>query len=214
VQALELLEHHPDAWREATRHPFLDAVREGTLPAGAFEAWLIQDYLFVADLLVFQSRLLARAPRPAQAALTGGLVAVEAELTWFEEKAGERGLKLETPRHPTTTAYRNFLFSLEGEAYAVGITALWALERAYLEAWRNAAPDHPDYREFVEHWTTQEFADYVAGLEKAASYTLDPRVERERERTEAAFLRITSLERDFWEMTLSAPRPEDTDEPG
>ena len=30
----ELLSRHADAWRGATAHPFLDAVREGTLPAG------------------------------------------------------------------------------------------------------------------------------------------------------------------------------------
>jgi thiaminase len=206
MKAFELLEHHPAAWRGATLHPFLDAVREGALPAGAFEAWLTQDYLFVADLLVFQSRLLARAPRPAQAVLAGGLVAVEAELGWFEEKAGERGLKLEASRHPTTVAYRDFLIALENEPYVVGITALWSLERAYLEAWKNVAPGHPDHREFVEHWTTPEFADHVAELERAADSALESGSQGERERAEAAFLEVARLEKDFWEMAWSAAR--------
>jgi thiaminase len=199
---LELLERHPGAWRGASRHPLLGAVREGTLAPEAFETWLAQDHLFVADLLVFQSRLLARAPRSDQAVLAGGLAAVEAELRWFEEKAGECGIKLEAPRHPTTAAYRDFLIALEHESYTAGITALWALERAYLEAWRSAAPAHPDYREFVEHWTTPEFADYVAGLERAANSALDSGSEVER--AEAAFLEVAQLERDFWEMALSA----------
>ena len=197
---LELLERHPAAWRAAIRHSFLDAVREGTLPIRAFEAWLVQDYLFVADLLVFQSRLLAQAPRPDQATLASGLVAVEAELGWFEEKAGERGLELEAPRHPTTSEYRNFLVGLENEPYAARITTLWALERAYLEAWESAIPGHPDYREFVEHWTTPEFADYVAGLERAAGSTLESGSLGEQERAEAAFLEVARLEKDFWEM--------------
>jgi thiaminase len=208
MQALELLERHPAAWRRATQHPFLDAVREGTLPAGVFEAWLTQDYLFAADLLIFQSRLLARAPRLSQAVLAGGLVALEAELGWFESKADERGLELKTSRHPTSAAYRDFLLTnLERETYTVGITALWALERAYLEAWRSAAPGHPDYREFVEHWTTPEFAEYVAGLEDAASSALKYCDQGERERAEAAFLRIARLEKDFWEMAWSATGP-------
>lgn len=80
METLRLLERHPAAWRGAAQHPFLGAVREGALPLGTFEAWLRQDYLFVADLLGFQSWLLARAPRPDQAVLAGGLVAVEAEL--------------------------------------------------------------------------------------------------------------------------------------
>lgn len=204
MEVLELLEYHPAAWREAIRHPFLDAVREGALPAGAFEAWLAQDYLFVADLLVFQSRLLARAPRPDQAVLASGLVGLEAELGWFEEKARERGLELGAPRHPTTSEYRGFLIGLEAEPYAVGITGLWALERAYLEAWRSAAPGHPEYQEFVEHWTTPEFAEYVAGLERATGSAL---ASGEGERAEAAFLEVARLEKKFWEVAWSATRP-------
>lgn len=203
MNAQDLLSRNPEAWREATHHPFLDGVREGNLPAGAFESWLEQDYLFAADLLVFQSRLLARSPRRDQAVLAGGLTAVEAELGWFEEKAKERDLQLETRRHPTTAAYRDFLFGLEDEPYPVATTALWALERAYLEAWRSAAPGDTNYREFVEHWTTQEFADYVAGLEATADSSLETADEKERERAAAVFLEVCRLERDFWEMAFS-----------
>lgn len=200
MRAQDLLDRNPAAWQEATRPPFLEGVREGILPAGAFESWLEQDYLFVTDLLVFQARLLARSPRRDQGVLAGGLTAVEAELGWFEVKAGERDLKLGAARHPTTTIYQDFMNGLEAAPYPVGITALWALERAYLGAWRGAAPGGADYREFVEHWTTQEFADYVAGLEKAAGSSLEAADEKERERAEATFLEVCRLEHDSWEM--------------
>ncbi|MDQ4105691.1 MAG: TenA family transcriptional regulator [Actinomycetota bacterium] len=206
MQTLELLDRHPAEWREATRHPFLEAVGEGTFPAGAFEAWLVQDYLFVSDLLVFQARLLARTPRPAQAMVAGGLVAAEAELGWFEEKAAGRGLDLDAPRHPTTAVYRDFMTDLEGEPYPVAVTALWAIEQAYLEAWRGASPGHPDYREFVEHWTTEEFTEYVAGLQRAADAALETAGEGERKQAKAAFLEVVRLERDFWEMAWSGGR--------
>jgi thiaminase len=203
VKARDLSERHERSWREATKHRFLDGVREGTLPSGAFETWLVQDYLFVLDGLVFQSRLIPRAPRRDQALLIGGLAALEAELGWFEERARERGLALEAPPHPTNVAYGEFLASLEREPYAANITALWALELAYLEAWRNAAPGHPDYRPFVEHWTTQEFAGYVSGLERATDAALDEASGEERRRAEGAFLEVARLERDFWEMAFS-----------
>jgi formylaminopyrimidine deformylase / aminopyrimidine aminohydrolase len=119
-----LLEPHAEDWRAATAHPFLDGVREGTLPPGAFAAWLRHDYQFVGDLLVFQARLLSQAPRPAQAVLAGGLVALEAELTWFEAQAGRRGLDLAEPRHPTTEAYRQELERLLKEPFAAAITGL------------------------------------------------------------------------------------------
>lgn len=203
METAALLDRHREEWRDATHHPFLEAVSEGTFPTGALEAWLVQDYLFVSDLLVFQARLLARTPRPAQAVVAGGLVAIEAELGWFEEKAAGRGLDLDTKRHPTTAAYRDLMTVLEGEPYTVAVTALWAIEQAYLEAWRNAAPGHPDYKEFVEHWTTEEFAEYVAGLRTAADAALETAGEDERKRAEAAFLEVARLERDFWEMAWS-----------
>ena len=203
MKAMDLLERNHVVWKEAIRHPFLEAVREGSFPAGAFEAWLAQDYLFVGDALIFQARLLARAPRPAQAVLAGGLVAIEAELGWFEEQAERLGLALDTPRHPTTAAYRDLLAGLEREPYPIAITALWTIERAYLEAWRGAAPGHPEYRQFVEHWTTPEFAAYVTGLEKAAADALRDSDEQEQERTETVFLEVARLERDFWEMAWS-----------
>lgn len=200
MRARDLSVRQPAAWWEAVNHPFLEAVRDGNLSAGAFESWLAQDYRFVSDLLAFQARLLARSPRPDQAVLAGGLVALESELGWFEEKAGERALDLDAPRRPATGAYRDFLAGREREPYPAAITALWALEAVYLQAWRGAAPGHPDYREFVEHWTTPEFAGYVAGLESSADAALSAAGEKEQGQAETAFLEVCRLERDFWQM--------------
>lgn len=203
MKVSELIKRHAETWRKATRHPFLDGVRDGGLPEGAFEAWLVQDYLFVTDLLIFQSRLLARAPRPAQAVIIGGLVALEEELGWFEGLAADRGLALDAPRHPTTAAYRDLLCDLEDASYTAGIVALWAAERAYLDAWRGAAPGHPDYRPFVEHWTVPDFAGYVAGLGEVADAALDGATGEERGGAEEAFLAVARLERDFWAMAFA-----------
>src|SRR5262249_51031125 len=82
-----LLRRHEAAWVQATRHPFLRAVGDGSLPAAAFDLWLAQDYHFVTDLLRFQARLLARAPRPAQAVLATGAAGLVDELAWFERQA-------------------------------------------------------------------------------------------------------------------------------
>jgi formylaminopyrimidine deformylase / aminopyrimidine aminohydrolase len=35
-------------WSAATRHPFLDAVRDGTITDSAFDRWLVQDALFAS----------------------------------------------------------------------------------------------------------------------------------------------------------------------
>jgi len=161
------------------------------VPPHAFNRWLVQDYLFVRDLLVFQSELRAKAPSPAEPVLTVGIDALDAELTWFVAQATERGISLEASRLPATDAYRLAMGRWLGGGSGPALTALWALERAYLDAWRGARPGAPAYRSFVEHWTQSEFASYVDGLAAVAD---------ESPQAEAAFLEVCKLERAFWDM--------------
>ena len=124
--------------------------------------------LFVGDLLTFQARLLARAPRPAQAVLAGGCVALVAELDWFEVQAARRGIDLGQPALPATLAYNELLGRLDAAPYDVAVTALWVLERVYLLAWASAASSTSPFGEFVEHWTAPGFAGYVDALGELA----------------------------------------------
>lgn len=205
MKPTHLLELHAASWLAATQHPFLNAVRDGTLPTHIFATWLIQDYLFVSDELVFQAHLLARAPRPAQALLTTSLLALEAELSWFESQAQQQDLTLEAAHHSVTAAYRTFMLSLEQQPYPVAMTALWAMERAYLDAWMSATPGQPNYHQFVEHWTTPAFADFVAKLEQATATAL---VSGSTDKAaETAFLEVARLEHAFWEMAWSGATP-------
>ncbi len=179
----------PDLWERATQHPFLAAVRDGTLPTAAFDTWLAQDYRFVGDLLWFQARLLARAPRAAQPVLAAGAAALVVELAWFEELADERGLDLGHPAQPATLTYRRLLERLDGAGYDDAMTALWAVEKTYLEAWRFAAPGAERFREVVAHWTTPAFGDYVDRLGAACSSLAGPVVDE-----------VLRQEIAFWEM--------------
>ncbi|MGY1831529.1 TenA family transcriptional regulator [Geodermatophilus sp. SYSU D01180] len=189
----DLLARHADAWGRATRHPFLDAVRDGTLPPAAFDTWLVQDAYFVADLLRFQARLLARAPRAAQGVLAAGCVSLVAELDWFTEQAAARGLDLDAPQLPATIAYGDLLYRLDAADLPTALTALWTIERTYLDAWSAARPGAEPYREFVEHWTAPGFAGYVAGLEAVAGGAPD-----------SVFLEVVAAETAFWQMALDA----------
>jgi thiaminase/transcriptional activator TenA len=171
-------------------------MQDGSLQQASFEAWLLQDYLFVTDLSHFQARLLSVAPPAGQRALAGGLVALEAELGWFEEQAQRLHLQLDVKRHPVTDVYRQELLSYVDD-WASGITALWTGERGYLESWLGVAPSAPAYQEFVEHWTHPDFGAYVRDLEVLVDASGPD---------EAAFLRICGLERDFWEMAWNSAR--------
>jgi thiaminase/transcriptional activator TenA len=198
VPVADLLSRHVDAWRGATAHPFLDAVRDGSVPVVAFDTWLVQDARFVADLLRFQARLLARVPRPAQAVLAAGLVSLVDELAWFEQQAAARGLDLTAPPLPATAGYAELLLRLEDADVPTALLALWTIERTYLDAWSRAAPGAPAYREFVEHWTAPGFAGYVAGLEAAA----DAVSAGDAARDDGTFLEVVAAETAFWAMAL------------
>ena len=150
-------------WSAATRHPFLEAVRDGTITDSAFDRWLVQDALFVADLLTFQARLLARAPRPAQAVLAGGCR--RWSRSWTGSRSRRRGEdRPGQPALPATLAYRELLERLDAAPYEAAVTALWVIERVYLLAWTSAASDTSPFGEFVEHWSAPAFTDYVDAL--------------------------------------------------
>ncbi len=200
----DLLERHADAWQVATRHPFLAAVRDGTLDPHVFATWLVQDYLFVRDEFASLVHLLPRAPRSAQNLLVRALVALEAELSWFEEHALERDLSLDATYQPATAAYRDFLDTIAQTSFPVAITALWAAERAYLESWTSALPGYRTYQAYVTHWANPEFESFVAELEAVTAKAL-ARGDLDAE-AEAAFLRVARLEHDFWEMAWSGGR--------
>jgi thiaminase/transcriptional activator TenA len=180
-------------WTAATRHPFLDAVRDGTIADEEFNRWLAQDALFVADLLTFQARLLARAPRPAQGVLAGGCVALVEELDWFEVQAGERGVALDQPALAATLAYRELLRRLDTMPVDEALTALWVIERVYLLAWSSAVSNSSPLREFVEHWTAPDFAAYVDALGELAAP----------EGKDELVAEVLSCEVAFWEMALA-----------
>lgn len=180
-------------WTAATRHPFLDAVGDGTIADDAFNRWLAQDALYVADLLTFQSRLLARAPRPAQGVLAEGCVALVDELDWFDEQAARRGVELEQPALPATLAYRELLERLDTMPVDVALTGLWVIERVYLLAWSSAASSSSPLREFVEHWTAPGFAAYVDALGELATPEGQDQVVAE----------VLMREVAFWDMALA-----------
>lgn len=194
-----LVESLSGDWRAATAHPFLAGVRDGSVAREGFDTWLAQDARFVADLLWFQARLLARAPGPARAVLAGGAVALVEELAWFEEQAAVRGLALEARPEPATEHYAALLRRLDNAEPGIALTALWAIERVYLDAWSSALPGAPAYRDVVAHWTTPAFAGYVAALERAADGAL--RGDQSGEAADAV-RQVLAAERAFWDMAV------------
>jgi formylaminopyrimidine deformylase / aminopyrimidine aminohydrolase len=203
VTADALLTRHAAAWQAATVHPFLAGVRDGSLPADSFDRWLAQDYLFAQALMRAESRIAAGAPLADVGLLAGGVVAIVGELGWFEEMAARRCVALDAPMHPANRAYCDFLLAVTYSAYPAQITAIWALERTYLEGWEGARPGAQPYRDFVERWTTDEFRSYVGDLQAAVDRQLEAPVGEQAREAEDAFVWVTHYERGFWDIAMS-----------
>jgi thiaminase len=78
--------------------------------------------------------------------------------------------------HPATRAYCDFLLAVTYSGYPAQITAIWALERTYLESWDSARPGAHPYRDFVNRWTTDGFRSYVGDLQSSVDRQLQASV--------------------------------------
>ena len=105
--------------------------------------------------------------------------------------------------HPTTRAYCDFLQALTYSAYPAQITAIWALERTYLESWDSARPGAQPYRDFVARWTTDAFRSYVGDLQVAVDRQLGASAVEQAQEAEEEFVWVTHYERSFWDMAMS-----------
>jgi thiaminase/transcriptional activator TenA len=198
-----LLKTHHQAWTRATVHPFLTGCQEGTIQAAQFNTWLVQDFLFVQDFTRMVGRALAAAPDAHLDSLLGGLVALKDELLWFQAKATERNLDLNTSQLTTCQRYSEFMASLAVTPYGVQATALWAIEYAYNQGWQLPGPMPEPYTEFAERWGNPGFTEYVDILASQADAALANSSTETQAQAEAAFLRVAELETAFWQMTFA-----------
>ena len=201
----QFIARHAKAWEEATRHPFLEGCRTGTIDHGQFATWLVQDYLFVVEFTRFAARVLTTAPVEHFDVLLNGLTALRDELSWFRAHAGERGLQLAIPQRAGCAQYCRFMDRLAQAPYPVQATAFWAIEAVYNHAWQNASPMVAPYDEFARRWGSAEFGAYVERLRRQADEALGAAPGAERAQAEAEFLEILKLERVFWQMAFACP---------
>jgi thiaminase/transcriptional activator TenA len=200
----QLLQTHTRAWNDATIHPFLNGCKQGTIQSEQFNTWLVQDYLFVVDFTRMVARLLAVAPPEHFDVILGGMSALKDELNWFQEKATERQLNLNTQKQPTCLEYCRFMESLATKPYPIQATAFWAIELAYNQGWQLPGVMPKPYAEFAHRWGNPSFTQYVEVLEQQADEALQSSSESVWHQAEEAFLTVAQLEQDFWQMAFKA----------
>jgi thiaminase len=185
-------------WQRILDHPFVQRTSDGSLPRATFDRWLIEDHFFVLSFRAFLEALATVAPDDqAREVLAGGLAALVPELELFEDEAAGRGLDLTAEPSLLNLGYSSYLLASVAEGWPVGITVLYAVEKAYYDAWASVrdstGPDTP-YAGFIANWSSPEFSGYVDQLGAL--------VDRE-ELTDAmsrGFDRVVRFELAFWDL--------------
>jgi len=194
IQACSLVVAAGGRWRDGTQAEFLNAIRDGTLPQEAFQRWLVQDYYFVKGLTTFVAITIAKTPRPSQKILIAGLVALDAELDWFEQHAQQQSLDLTTAMHPICKRYVDYLVaSAYTQPFEVLLAMLYGVEASYTSGWSALDAAGP-YAEFIHRWSNELFVDYVGELLKTCNR--HPHHSRQTQ-----FNEVLRHECNFWRMT-------------
>lgn len=196
------IDRHRQEWEASTsRAAFIAGARDGTLSEEAFQRWLVQDRHFIDGLYDAQARVIPLAAGEVRRTLLDGVVALQEELDWLAGHAARRALDLAVDPVNDCRAFVEYLHTLAFATPAVALTAIWAVERSYLDAWSAARPGARAYREFVEHWSDAGFRAYVERLTAGANEALESASAADRAAAEHAFRRVMAFERRFWEMT-------------
>lgn len=195
-------------WRAMLGHPFLRQTADGTLPAGRFETWLHQDYLFVRDDIGFVGCLVARAPLHLRRMLGEFIPALHQELDLFASMAKELGVNLEgIEPSPVCHAYNMFLLAtVHTRGFAESFTVLYGSEKAYFDSWsqvKKLQTQASPYQRFIDHWSGDAFATWVNQLAQAIDSLAAGCGNDELKRMEELLRLTVRYEYLFWDMALT-----------
>jgi thiaminase len=172
--ARALLSGSAALWGRLSSHPFVVQAGDGSLDRAAFDRWLVADHFFVVGFRRFLAGLVTIAPdQRAADVLAAGLAPLQVELELFRRETATRRLDLAAEPGPTTVGYTSYLQASLADGYPVALTVLYGAEKAYYDAWsavRATASRASEYWQFVDNWSSDAFAGWVA----AVARLLDP----------------------------------------
>lgn len=205
-------------WQAYTEHEFVRGIKSGTLPLGAFQDYLVQDYLFLVQfaranaLAAYKSRSLSDI-RDA----SGALEAILHETDLHRRLASRWGISEgdldQAPEKQATVAYTRYVLDtgMSGDLLDLHValapcTIGYAEIGTALDPARRATADHP-YAEWIGEYAGAEFQ----GAAELAAARLDALggevVSGERFNALVRIFRTaTRLEADFWQQALDSAR--------
>ncbi|TPQ51373.1 thiaminase II [Prosthecomicrobium hirschii] len=202
----------PDDWRAYVAHPFVDGLGDGTLPAAAFQSYLVQDYLFLIQfarayaLAIYKSRTLDE----MRTALSGVKAILDTEMDLHVRLCAGWGLgpsELErAPEGRATIAYTRFVLDCgqRGDlldlyvALAPCVVGYAEIAAALARRPGGVSESNP-YRDWILEYSGPLYQEVArsarANLDRLARLAL---TEARFDDLAEAFGRASRLEADFW----------------
>ena len=205
----QLMNEAEPIWRKIFAHPFLQEIKDGTLPLEKFQYYLGQDYHYLEGFGRAVAMTLAKAPNSSILEELSHRVMTPIERPLPHQLVAEAGMSMDdvqdAQRSPTNTAYVNHMLATAAH-HGLGATAASLLPcpwTYHLLRDELGASEHPLYSQ----WT----AFYVAGLLQNSVDAWRSFVDREAqsagprelEAMREAFLTSSRYEYMFWEMAYN-----------
>ena len=191
-------------------HPFLAGMTDGSLAAGAFTFYVVQDALFLRRYAQALAEVATRAPDAAQTEMfarhAAGIVAVEMSLhdTLLAELDVDPAAVDATEEAPTTLAYCSYLLATtRGGTYAEGVGTVLPCYWIYAEVGKyllERGSPKPRYQKWIDTYGGEDFDAEVRDVIAVADALGPSLTAAERERAHRHFRATSRYEWMFWDM--------------
>ena len=207
----ELFEAARPVWDAQLRHPFVRGLAEGTLETEKFQRWVLQDYRYLMEFSRVLAWAAARSDRLDSMSWYSAVLHLtlnkEMELhRQYAKKYGLSASRLEDePMWPTTRAYTDFLVRTAAagdlaDLVAALLPCAWGYVHLAQELVRESRPDNQRYADWIEQYSSQEFADAAEWLKAEMNRVAVDTSATKRERLISLFVLSSRYEWQFWEM--------------
>lgn len=207
MRVTEFLKHQAgEDWLVATKHPFTDALAEGTLNPDLMRGYLQQDYLFIDQFVRLLATTIAHAPTLADSVPAAQFLAVITgpENTYFLRSFEALGIQSHATAAPETANFQNLMEEarLSGR-YEIMLAVLTVAEWVYLE-WASPFADRVEDLPFwFGEWITLHcgtgFEGVVEYLRSQLDTVWDGLEDHQKAMVEEYFCEAVKRERAFFD---------------
>lgn len=199
-----------DVYDSILAHPFLTGLADGTLPADAFEYYVVQDALYLRQYARALAVVAGRAPDAGASEMfarhAADALAVERTLhdSLLVDLGVDPAAAAVAEMAPTTLAYTSYLLAaVHGGSYPEGVGAVlpcyWIYQEVGGHLLRRGSPD-PRYRRWIDTYGGDEFAAVVRDVLAVTDALGAGLAADERARVHRHFRTTSRYEWMFWDM--------------